>query len=263
MSVTEDLRRIYDRYFASADYDARYPHPNQGTLRCLWAHGIGKAEHVLDIGSGNGRYAVPVLLHSRTELTACDISPVALKGLRLRLSDQPDCLRRLHTLEGDALSLPPGARFDFMLMLFGVLGHIATQTERLATLRQLRALARPGCVLVLSVPSVWRRRPIEAMQSWWRHRRGSEDWHDIHFERRIDQTPARFFYHLYGLNELRRDLTASGWHIESLEAESILPEWLITPRPWLNRLDAACSRACPSALGYGIRVVARPLVKTI
>lgn len=144
MSVTEDLRRIYDRYFASADYDARYPHPNQGTLRCLWAHGIGKAEHVLDIGSGNGRYAVPVLLHSRTELTACDISPVALKGLRLRLSDQPDCLRRLHTLEGDALSLPPGARFDFMLMLFGVLGHIATQTERLATLRQLRLWRDPA-----------------------------------------------------------------------------------------------------------------------
>ncbi len=256
MSVTDDLRRIYDRYFASSDYDTRYPHPNLGNLRCMRAHGIDQAEHVLDVGCGHGRYALPVLQGTRACLTACDISPVALTTLRLRLSDQPDCLRRLHTLEGDALSLPSGPRFDFMLMLFGVLGHVPTRAERLATLRHLRNLARPGCVLVLSVPNVWRRRPLEAIQSWWRHRRGTADWQDIHFERRIDQTPVRFFYHLYGWNELRQDLTDSGWHIEKLEAESILPEWLITPRPLLNRLDATFSRACPSALGYGIRVVA-------
>ena len=260
MPLTDDLRRIYDRYFASADYDARYPHPNMGTLRSLWKHGIGQAQHVLDIGCGNGRYALPVLYGSRAWLTACDISNVALAVLRQRLVGQPDCLRRLQTFQGDALALPGGAHYDFMLMLFGVLGHVGTKADRLATLRHLRTLALPTCTLMLSVPSVWRRRPVEALASWWRRRGTPGDWHDIHFERRIDNAQVAFFYHLYSLDELRCDLTEGGWHILRVEAESILPEWLITPRPWLNRLDAWCAPACPSGLGYGIRVVARPII---
>lgn len=259
MSVTDDLRRVYDRYFGSADYDNRYPHPNLGTLRCLWRHGIGQARNVLDIGSGNGRYALPILKETTARLTACDISLVALQCLRERLSDQPDCLRRLSIVHGDALSLPGDSRHDFILMLFGVLGHVDSRIERLSILRHLHIMALPDSTLVLSVPCVWRRRPLEALASWWRHRHDHVDWHDITFQRTIDHQPVRFFYHLYSLAELRSELAASGWRIVHMEAESILPEWLITPRPWLNRLDAWTSRACPSALGYGIRVVAKPI----
>jgi hypothetical protein len=156
------------------------------------------------------------------------------------------------------MTLSAHNRFDRMLMLFGVLGHIDSATARLNTLRHLRELATTDCKLMLTVPSVWRRRPFEAMRSWWLNRHQRADWHDIHFARTIDDQEVCFYYHLYGLNELRLELMHSGWHVTHAEAESVLPEWLITPRPWLNRLDAFCTRACPAAWGYGIRVVARP-----
>lgn len=260
MPVDQDLRQIYDRYFSSRDYDIRYPHPNLGTLSCMWRHGVAQAREVLDLGCGNGRYAVPVLLGSQARVTACDPSTAALAALNARIQTYPLLHNRLCAVAGDVHALGDGTRFDFMLMLFGVLGHVDGMAARVAVLRRLWQLARADCTLVLSVPSVWRRRPLEALRSWWQHQRSgaNSDWHDICFDRVIDQQTMRFFYHLYALRELKRELSLAGWTIVSIEAESICPEWWITPRPWLNRLDAKASRWWPAALGYGLRVVARP-----
>ena len=260
MSVNDDLRKIYDRYFASHEYEARYPHPNAGTFDCLHRHGISAAHSVLDLGCGNGRYTLPLLHTTRARFTGCDPSASALQGLCERLDDKPEWRRRLSVVQGDVHTLNPAERFDFMLMLFGVLGHIETQTARVGALTRMRQLALPHCTLVLTVPSVWRRRPIESLRSWWSHRHQTEDvnWRDIHFERVIDHEPMRFFYHLYTWRELQAELKQSGWRVMAFEAESILPEWWITPRPWLNRLDAQWSTHWPSAWGYGLRVVAQP-----
>ena len=44
-----------------------------------------------------------------------------------------------------------------------------------------------------------------------------------------------------------------------MQAESVLPEWLVTQNRVLGRVDAWVSRILPAALGYGIRVVAKPV----
>jgi SAM-dependent methyltransferase len=260
MPVTDDLRQIYDTYFASNDYDNRYPHPNLSTLQCLRRHEVAQARHVLDLGCGSGRYALPVLTGSQAHLTACDPSAAALVALRERIKGYPDLSKRVTMVEGDVHALDGSRRFDFIMMLFGVLGHIDQAKSREAVLRKLLQLARADCTLVLSVPNIWRRRPLETLQSAWKHWRdgGDGDWHDIGFVRHINGQNMRFFYHLYTLSEIRDALTRAGWRIVTIEAESITPEWWITPRPWLNRLEAKMTRAWPAVLGYGLRVVAQP-----
>ncbi len=81
---------------------------------------------------------------------------------------------------------------------------------------------------------------------------------DIEFTRMISGLPQTFDYHLYTVRGLRADLADAGWAVRCLEAESLLPEWLITQWPSLGRLDRWVQRFLPAALGYGIRVAAQP-----
>ena len=80
---------------------------------------------------------------------------------------------------------------------------------------------------------------------------------DIEYTRRISGQAQTFFYHLYSLSRLREDLAEGGWRVESVEAECLLPEWLVTQYRVFSRLDARLQRLLPAALGYGIRVAAR------
>jgi hypothetical protein len=54
-------------------------------------------------------------------------------------------------------------------------------------------------------------------------------------------------------------LATCGFQVVALEAENTLPEWLVTQHRLMGRLDAQASRVLPASLGYGIRVVAKPV----
>jgi hypothetical protein len=69
----------------------------------------------------------------------------------------------------------------------------------------------------------------------------------------------QFFYHLYTVRRLREELQASGFEMTLIEAESVLPEWLITQHPWIGGIDARATRFLPASLGYGMRAVAIPV----
>ena len=249
------MQALYDQYFESHDYERRYPQPNTGTLAFLRRHGAMQCAEVLDIGCGNGRYAIPYLKESRGRLTGCDISAAALRSFAR--SVQESALEpRVRLVNGGVEALWPELPYDAVLLMFGVLGHVGPHPERRVLLRRLREISAPDCRLFLSVPSLWRRRPLELLGSLFSRER--ETWGDIHFSRRIAGQPRTFFYHLYTLRGLISELASSGWTLVDAEAESVLPEWLITQSALFDRIDHRLQAFCPTALGYGIRALALP-----
>jgi len=250
----ERMRLLYDAYFESLYYEKRYPSPNPGTMDFLVRHGAAQARQLADVGCGSGRYAVPLLELGTQQVFACDISRAALDGLAGRIQSA-GLAGRVRLVLGSAESLPHPLELDCIVMLFGVLSHIATRQARVEVLRQLRRRAATDARLLLSVPSRWRRRPFELLASLVAPDRALGD---IEYTRTFLGRPQTFFYHLYTIKGLREDLAQAGWQVEAMEAESVFPESAVTRWPALGELDRILQRGLPAALGYGIRVAARP-----
>ncbi len=256
------MAAVYDHYYSVKAYERRYPQPNASTLRFLLRHGAGQARQILDFGCGNGRYAMALLERSDAELTGYDISGAALREFAARLGQGP-LAERTRLIQGGLETLERSERYDLVVMLFGVLSHVGDRGARVKVLRRLRALIAPTGRLVLSVPSRWRRRPLELARDSLRRAvgLGQADLAEpgsIVFSRRVAGVAQDFFYHLYSVRSLRAELEEAGWRAIAVEAESVLPEWLVTQHPTLGRLDAWIARALPAGLGYGIRVACAP-----
>lgn len=261
-SLQDDMEGLYDHYFACQDYQKRYPTPNTATLDFLFSHGVGKASQILDFGCGNGRYALALLQRTQATVTGYDISVAAINAFQ-DLLNSTQFGKRARLLTGPLDVLERCDKFDMVLMLFGVLSHVGGQAARQEVLNRLRALMHPQGQLVITVPSVWRRRPLDWCSAVLRRVTGraqgvQAEPGNIEFTRVLAGAPHTFFYHLYSVQNLRRELSNCGFQVVAMEAESVLPEWLVTQNRSLGRADAAVSRYLPAALGYGIRVVARP-----
>lgn len=261
--LQDSMAELYNHYFACQEYAKRYPTPNTTTLDFLFAHGAGAAHRILDFGCGNGRYALALLQRTQATVTGYDISQAAIKAFQGLLNNTQFGQRAL-LLSGPLGVLEAHEKFDMILMLFGVLSHVGDQAAREKVLLRLRALMQPKGQLVLTVPSVWRRRPLDwcsaALCRVTGQARGVKaEPGNIEFTRVLAGVPHTFFYHLYSGQGLRRELRSCGFEVVAMEAESTLPEWLITQHPNLGRADAAVSSILPATLGYGIRVVARPV----
>lgn len=251
----DEMQTLYDAYFASHDYDLRYPRPNLATMAFMRRHGAMSCSRALDFGCGSGRYAVPLLEESALRLTACDISAGAIASFDRRIEASP-LAPRVELVHGGLEAIPGEPRFDLILLLFGVLSHVGSRSERLALLRRLHELATPGCSLFVTVPNIWRRRPLELMGSLLR--RDRETLGDIRFSRMIAGQQRSFHYHLYSVAGLHAELAEAGWNIVACEAESIFPEYLVTRSGPIGGIDCLLQRFVPASLGYGIRVLARP-----
>lgn len=261
--LEDAMEGLYDHYFTCQDYQRRYPTPNSATLNFLLAHGAGTARQILDFGCGHGRYALALLQRTQARVTGYDISLAAIDAFQGLLNNTQFGQRaRLLTGPLDVLANCP--KFDMVLMLFGVLSHVGGKAARQEALLYLRSLMQPNGKLVLTVPSVWRRRPTELCSAVLRRVIGraqgvQAEPGNIKFTRVLAGVPHTFFYHLYSVERLRGELRCCGFEVEAMDAESVMPEWLVTQHRILGRADAAVSRLLPAALGYGIRVVARPV----
>ena len=261
--ITKDMQRTYDAYFRSSGYRNRYPQPNAATLDYLLAYGARDATEILDFGCGNGRYGLAVLAHSAANLTAFDISACSLAEFKEHLDGTP-YRERVTFVYDDWPGLGKPATYDLILMLFGVLSHIGDRTARVQTLRGLRDLVRDEGRLILSVPSIFRRRPWELFKCALARRLGRalpphDESGNIYFTRKVQGDRLCFFYHLYRLKDLRSELAEAGFAIRHCEAESVMPEWWVARSKHLHGLDRLISSWIPPALGYGIRVLAVPI----
>ncbi|WP_162877992.1 class I SAM-dependent methyltransferase [Trinickia diaoshuihuensis] len=261
--IADAMADTYDRYVRNDGYSARYPRPNPSTLDYLLRNGAADAERILDFGCGNGRYALALLERCHADITAYDISAASLAQFEDQLSRTPFG-PRVRLVHGNWSRLGRSPRYDMILMLFGVLSHLGDRATRIAALKRMRGLIGANGRLIVSVPSVLRRRPRELLK-WSLARRMQvalpplSEHGNIYFTRHVGGQPLTFFYHLYSPKRLSGELAAAGFAVQACEAESLLPEWWVAQSRALSGLDRLAARLLPPALGYGIRVLAVPV----
>ena len=261
-NITAEMRDLYDYYYTSHEYSRRHPKPNNSTLKFLFENGAGAAGNILDYGCGNGRYALPLLQSTQAQLTGYDISQSAINEFASFIEESP-LTKRTRLICSNSAELRQHGPYDLIMMLFGVLSHIGSRLERLKTLRLMRSLITENGRLVLTVPSLFRRRPLELLRATVSRASGTateslKEPGNIFFTRYIANKEIDFFYHLYTVKGLNEELQEAGFAICSLSPESLLPEWLITQFKLFEKIDAALLPLLPASLGYGICVAAAP-----
>ncbi len=249
------LHQGYNRYFASGLYKSRYPKVNRHTLSFIndYLKKRRTNSHILDYGCGNGRYLTTLLsLHTKARFTAYDNAQAPLKILhkkltRLKATQRVKLVSNKSELLND-LEVSSGA--DIALLLFGVLSHIESRQERHELLCSLRDSISSSCgKLILSVPN--RQRRFLRLQR-------QQKSHSIRYTREINKTKIPFFYHLYSLEDLKKELTQAGLELISSRAESIFPESWVTRFSLLGAIDQQLCRIVPARWGYGILVSCQP-----
>jgi SAM-dependent methyltransferase len=253
------MRSAYDRYYSTGLYDQRYPRANARTLATILAR-AGHAKRILDFGSGDGRYTIPLLQRTAATVFAYDICDVALTTLGDRIGQGRDA-DRLRLVLGPTDDYSQGEPIDLALAMFGVLGHIPCRAERVATLARMRESLKgrdPG-LLILSVPNAKRRFYAEQRQF-----HNGDAWHhvalepgDIVYHRQADAEMIELFYHLYTPDSLRGELHDAGFEVLSMSSESVLPEAAVTGSGFQAALDGLLCPFVPPSLGYGIIVTAK------
>jgi SAM-dependent methyltransferase len=255
--VADEMKNTYDKYFLSNGYTDRYPVPNTATLDYILRNGARHTAHILDFGCGDGRYALALLARTDARLTGYDISEPSLQALERNLQGTP-YRERVTLVAGDIDNLAGNGTYDLVLMLFGVLSHVGNRAARIKTLRRLHERMSPGAQLILSVPSIYRRRPLDLLRYACARQLGKatppqHEAGSIYFVRHVHGERLRFFYHLYTVARLRDELQAAGFVLQDTEAESVFPEWWLMRSPRLQRIDRKLSKWLAASLGYGIR----------
>lgn len=245
--------REYETYIGSGHYDHRYPIENARVMECV-RHRLPPGGDVLDYGCGTGRYAVP-LARGGARVVALDVCEAALRGLRGR-ARETGVADAIETSSAGPEAIVRAARerggFDVVLCLFGVLSHIVDPDERRAVLRAFGDAASPkGGSVVVSVPNRMRRFASE--QRAQRSGHGAA----ITYERRIGKRSLHLPYKLYDPASLREELEGAGLVVETIVAESLLPESVVTRRAAARALELV-TPLVPARLGYGLLAVARP-----
>jgi SAM-dependent methyltransferase len=242
----------YETYFASGDYDARYPRPNARTLATVLSY-VAPGDVVVDIGAGNGRYAI-AMAQRGSLVIAVERSANARTQLIERA--RAHHLAASITVYSDLSDVPAGdlAASKAVLMLFGVLGHMS-YAERAEVLRGLAADAPPGAHLIGSVPNRLRRFRREQSVSPLADEGASPR---FAFGRRFGGQAVTMEYTAFSPGELRAELMRCGWLWESITPESVLPESIVTTNRRLGPADRLLSGYLPASTGHCLLYVAVP-----
>ena len=213
----------------------------------------GRFEHIVDFGSGNGRYLLPLVTNN--DLTATAVEPsVAARTQLIERAEEAGVGDRINVVE-TLRECSSSSETILAMALFGVLSHIVDTDERSQALSELRKLTEPEGQLVVSVPNRWRRFYRHQLLSW---RRSAASSAAIEYQRQMGAGQGQFAYHLFTANALRQELGRAGLSVVETHCESILPERTVTSIPLVSRLDGPVARVLPTPVGYGLVAVCRP-----
>ena len=120
-------------------------------------------------------------------------------------------------------------------------------------------MLKPDGALILGLPNARRRFRAEQRAAAALVRAGELETGDILYTRGQGADEIRMFYHLFSPWEVRRDLSAAGFRIDSIEPESLLPEETIVGNPLLGRMDDLARWLAPATCGYGFLIVSQPM----
>lgn len=257
-----EFSQNYDHYYQLGYYARRYPRFNRATLAFILRQLAREDGHILDFGAGSGRYALPLLAHTRAEVTAFDISAAALAALHAHGGRFIDA-GRLTLLQGSLDDLVAHMAVhrpvDMVLKMFGVLAHIHPRRERIRTLKAVAGMLAPGGRLIASVPNArcrFRQEQRQAARLW---ATGQAEPGDIVYRRRYDGQDIRLYYHLYATpDEFADELAEAGLEALEMRPESILPERSVVACGALGRLDRLLCTLLPLGQAYGFLAAARP-----
>jgi len=197
-----EIRATYERIADSFSATRREPWPEVESF----IESLPRASRVLDLGSGNGRYA-RVLARRGRRAVAFDFSR-RLMTIGRRETREKEPRIAIEWVEGDATDLPfQDASFDAALCV-AVLHHLPTLVDRIAALSELRRVLRRGAPAVVSV---WARE--QARFESLRAAHPSDD--DVEVPWTMpDGTAVPRFYHLFREGELQRLIIESKLHGE-------------------------------------------------
>jgi SAM-dependent methyltransferase len=263
LSKKSDIEKNYNRYYSTGIYKSRYPSINQQTLSTIhqaFGHFYSdttsdkKPLRVLDYGCGEGRYLCHLLpSYPKAHFTAYDISSEPLQTLAKSLESLYEsgeqsrvdivygetALSHYSTEQGDP-------SFSIALLLFGVLSHIPSASQRLHILSYLRDSIDPtDGRLIISVPNKARR--FKKIQQ-------ELNSHEITYSRVIEQQTMSFYYCLYDADSIQKEIQTAGLDIMTVKAESVFPESWVTNNRLLGWVDRQVCRWIPAKWGYGILV---------
>jgi SAM-dependent methyltransferase len=160
--ATEELERLAKDRYARIEFEVTW----RFVERSLAALPRGPAPlHILDAGSGPGRYAV-ALAQAGHRVSLLDLSPHCLElaeewaravGVRDSFEER---------VEGDVRDLArwPDAHFDAVLLL-GPLYHLLSATERRRCVREVARVLKPGGPIVAS--AIARYTPARLALKYW------------------------------------------------------------------------------------------------
>ena len=133
------------------DYEYRRRRTDVAFYRELAKRRLGTSGRVLDLGAGTGRVTV-ALARGGHEVTAVDVSPQMLAGLRTRVASLPNAVSsRIHVVPGDLRNFEVPGRFPLAIAAFNVLEHLYTRGELNACLERVAAHLAPGGAFAFDV----------------------------------------------------------------------------------------------------------------